>query len=139
MNSIVDTCSETCRALVNVFENAQLTFENDPRTGIKTFQGPRPFSERFRFDQEVVRTFKATGDSHEEIPKSLFLEPQLLLTTDNSVKITMITAVAFLVESMSNISSKIYFAASTMREIHFLKQAASQLRKQVACFKAALQ
>ena len=130
MNSIVDTCSETCRALDNVFENIHSTFENDPRSGMKTFQGLRPFF-GFRFDQEVVRTFKATGDSHEEIPKSLFLEPQLLLTTDNSVKITMITAVAFLVESMSNISSKTYFAACKLRELHFLKQA--------ACFIAVLQ
>ena len=81
MNSIVDTCSETCRALVNVFENVHSTFESDPRSGMKTFQGLRPFFERFRFDQEVVRTFKATGDSHDEIPKSLFLEPQLLLTS----------------------------------------------------------
>ena len=81
---IVDTRSETCRALVNVFENAQLTFENWERSQNwnQNIPGPRPFSERFRFDQEVVRTFKATGDSHDEIPKSLFLEPQLLLTSN---------------------------------------------------------
>ena len=34
---IVDTRSETCRALVNVFENIHSTFENDPRSGIKMF------------------------------------------------------------------------------------------------------
>ena len=43
-----------------------------------------------------------TGDSHQEAVKHLFREPRSHLTSNNSVKNTIIFAVSCLVESKSN-------------------------------------
>ena len=68
----------------------------------------------------------STGDSHEEPVKSLFRERRLRLTSNNSVKNTIITAVSCLVESSTILLTKVFFAASKLRDRHFLAVHSSQ-------------
>ena len=58
-------------------------------------------------------------DSHQEPAKSLFREPRPRLTSNNSVKNTIITAMSCLVKSLTILLTKIFFAASKLPESHF--------------------